>query len=398
MPPTITPQEPTTSHNIQLLSWFNFFSAFKLYSAVAIIYFSTVTNSLALGISIFSIAQVSDALFEIPTGILSDRIGRKYTVFLGAVAKFISLLCYASGQSYFIFVIGAIFDGLSLAFHSGNNDALLYDTVSESGEKHKYHEYLGKANSMFYPALTVASLLGGFVASVSFPLVFWLSLIPQAICIAISLKMIEPKSHEKKLGNMYSHLKEAFRLLYTNIQLRRLSMAEIIKLSLEETAFQFQFLFYNTVWPVWAVGFTRSISALGNFVSFRYSGKVINKYSAIKLLIFNNIVSRVIHIAALTFPAITSPLLMSLTGFLYGITSVSKNKLLHEEFTDEQRATMYSIITFLGNILFGVVAIGIGMFADKLGAGRTLLIMQFAFIPIILLYLQVFRTHRKIHS
>jgi len=89
---------------------------------------------------------------------------------------------------------------------------------------------------------------------------------------------------------------------------------------------------------------------------------------------------------------------MSSTGFLYGITSVSKNKLLHEEFTDEQRATMYSIITFLGNLLFGVVAIGIGMFADKLGAGKTLLIMQFAFIPVILLYLQVFHTHRKIHS
>ncbi len=66
---------------------------------------------------------------------LSDRIGRKYTVVLGAIAKLVSLVCYASGQSYAVFVSGAIFDGLSLAFHSGNNDALLYDTVGELGEE-----------------------------------------------------------------------------------------------------------------------------------------------------------------------------------------------------------------------------------------------------------------------
>jgi MFS family permease len=190
--------------------------------------------------SIFSIAQIADAVFEIPTGVLSDRIGRKYTVVLGAVAKLLSLVCYAAGQSYVVFAIGAIFDGLALAFHSGNNDALLYDTVSELGEKDTCHEHLGKTTSMFYPALTIASLLGGFVASVSFPLIFWLSVIPQVGCIIISLRLVEPKSHERASRTMYGHLQEAFRLLYTNVQLRRLSVAEIIKISIEDTAFQFR--------------------------------------------------------------------------------------------------------------------------------------------------------------
>ncbi len=190
---------------------------------------------------------------------------------------------------------------------------------------------------------------------------------------------------------MYSHLKEALHLFSTNGPLRRLSIAEIIKISVEEALFQFQFVFYNTVWPIWAVGFTRSISALGNFFSFRYSGKVINKYSAIRLLIFNNIFSRLTHVVALAFPSVASPLLMSSMGLLYGITNVSKNKLLHEQFTNEQRATMYSMITFAGNILFGIIAIGLASFVDSLGVRWTLLILQIAFIPIILLYVQIFR-------
>ena len=246
---------------------------------------------------------------------------------------------------------------------------------------------------MFYPALTIASFAGGFVASVSFPLVFWLSLIPQLGCIVVSLQMVEPKSQGQKLGTMYSHLKESVHLLYTNVRLRRLSIAEILKISVEETLFQFQFIFYNTVWPLWAVGFTRSLSALGNFFSFRYSGKMIDKYSAIHLLIFNNIFSRIVHVVALAFPSVASPIMMSSTGFLYGITNVSKNKLLHEQFTNEQRATMSSMITFAGNIVFGIIAIGLASFVDRLGVRWTLLTLQIAFIPIILLYVQIFRAN-----
>lgn len=383
------------SVNIRILSWFNFFTAFKLYSAIAIIYFSNITHSYALGISIFSIVQVSTALFEIPTGVLSDKVGRKSTVLYGALIRVVSLVCYAMGQSYFIFVVGAIFEGVSVAFFSGNNDALLFDTVSETGEKDKYHEFLGKTKSMLYPSLMIASLLGGVIASISFPLVFWLSLIPQTICVVLALKLVEPEKQEAAVESVYTQLREAFKLLYTNIQLRRLSIGEILKTSIEEILFNFQVLFYNTLWPLWAVGLTRSIMAVTKFVSFRYSGKVITRFTAIKSLIFNDIVTRVIHIFAIIFPSIFSPIVMCSTGLLWGISNVSKNKLLQEQFTNKQRATMSSVISFLGNLLAGVVAICIGAFSDRIGLVNTLLVMQLFFIPIIFLYIQFSRSYRS---
>lgn len=378
----------TVTRNITLLSWFNFFLAFKLYSTIAVIYFSQITNSYALGISIFSITQVATAICEIPTGILSDKVGRKYTLVLGSLTKLFSIFCYAAGQTYPAFVIGALFDGLSLAFFSGNNDALLYDTVNEIGEKHKYHEHLGKIRSMLYPSLLVASIIGGLIATISFPLVFWLSILPQAVCIALSLKIIEPKKHVKDTESMYKNIKTAIHLLYKNIQLRQLSLAEIIKLSIEEILFQFQILFYNTLWPIWAVGITRSIMAIGKFLSFRYSSHVINRFTASRILIINDITSRIIHISAILIPSVFSPIFMSSTSLLWGISNVSKNKLLHEQFTNTQRATMSSIISFLGNLLAGVIAVGIGLFSDKIGIINTLLVMQLFFIPIIFLYIK----------
>src|SRR3989344_6165866 len=115
--------------NIRILKLFNFFTDFKLYAPVAIIYFAKVSGSFALGMSIFSIAMVSSALFEIPTGIFSDRIGRRKTVILGALAAVLYSVFYAIGISFWFLAAGAVFEGLSRSFYSGNNNALLYDTL-----------------------------------------------------------------------------------------------------------------------------------------------------------------------------------------------------------------------------------------------------------------------------
>jgi len=97
------------NRNIKLLTWFNFFTDFKLYAPVAIIYFSQVSGSFALGMAIFSIAMVSSALFEIPTGIFSDMIGRKKTVILGAISAVLYVVFYALGTSFIFLAIGALF-------------------------------------------------------------------------------------------------------------------------------------------------------------------------------------------------------------------------------------------------------------------------------------------------
>lgn len=157
--------------NIKVLTWFNFFTDFKLYTPVAIIYFAKVTGSYALGMSVFSIAMISSAIFEIPPGIFSDKIGRKKTVILGAVSAVLYSIFYAVGISFWFLVIGAIFEGLSRSFYSGNNNALLYDTLAESKNENNYDEFLGKTSAMFQLALSLPAILGGFIASWSFNLI-----------------------------------------------------------------------------------------------------------------------------------------------------------------------------------------------------------------------------------
>jgi len=362
--------------NIKLLTWFNFFTDFKLYAPIAIIYFTQVSGSFALGMSIFSIIMISSALFEIPTGVFSDLIGRRKTVIYGAFSAVLATTFYAVGQSYWILVIGAIFEGLSRSFYSGNNDALLHDTLAQTQEEHHYSEFLGRISAMFQAALALSAILGGILASWSFQLIMILSVIPQVLCLYIAFLLTEPKIHTRKSGNIYLHLKEAYKNFLTNKKLRLLSVASILGYGFGEASFQFQSAFYNTVWPVWAIGFAKAISYVLATVSFHFSGRLLKKFDGIKILLLDNIFNRIANITATVFPTILSPALMSSTSMFFGVGTVAKNSLLQKEFTNEQRATMGSLNSFVGSIVFGILAVILGLLADKLSPAKAILILQ----------------------
>ncbi len=378
------------SRNIKLLTWFNFFSAFKFYSAFAVIYFSKITHSVALGISLISITQIASAGFEIPTGFLSDRAGRRRVLIFGACARFVSLTFYASGRSFYFLLIGSVVEGLALALFSGNNEALLFDSTDQADSKNSFHRQLGSVKSMVYPALLAASLLGSVIATRSFALLFWLSLIPQACSIYVATRIVEPKLHttETSTGR---HFIATCKHLYQNTKLRKLTIAEVLTQSTEEVLFQLQLVFYSTLWPVWAVGFTRSIMSVGKFVSFRYGSRIIDRFTAIKTLLVSTLITRLVHICSIIFPSIISPASMTLTSFLWGNMDVSRTKLLQEEFRPHQRATSYSAISFLGSLFAGVLGITVGITSDKFGVIPTLLALQILFVPILYLYTKVSR-------
>lgn len=377
--------------NIKILTWFNFFTDFKLYAPIAVIYFSQITGSLALGMSIFSIAMVSSAIFEIPTGIFSDKIGRRKTVICGALAAIVYSIFYAVGQSFWILAVGAIIEGLSRSFYSGNNDALLHDTLAQTNEEHQYAEFLGRVSAMFQMALAISAILGGILATLFFPLVMWLSVIPQLICFFLAFKLVEPKLHTSQSGNIYQHLNAAYRNFLTNKKLRLLSIASVSGYAFGEAIYQFQAAFYNTLWPLWAIGVAKTLSNAGAAASFHFSGRLIRKYNALKILIIDNIYSRVINTLATAFPTILSPLLMSSTSIFFGVTSVAKNALLQKEFTNEQRATMGSLNSFAGSIVFGVIAIALGFLADKISPSHAFVVLQVFQLGNLWLYWKVFK-------
>jgi MFS family permease len=383
--------------NIKLLTWFNFFTDFKLYSAIIIIYFARVTHSYALGASIYSITYITAALLDVPTGIFADRLGRKRTVILGALAGVIYAIFYAlgGGLGYWFLALGGFFEGLSRAFYSGNNNALLHNMLSDEGMDHEYHEYSGKLRAMFQVGLAASAIVGGLIANWSFTYVMWLSVIPQAICLLISFQIIDSKRTGEISTTLIAHLKEGFSSFIHNANLRLLSIDSILGYGMGETSYEFQPAFFNVLLPLWAVGIARSVSNAAAAISFHFSGKVINEYGEIKTLLWGEIYNKVLNFVALLFPTVISPFMFSATSLTFGTGSVASDTLMQKEFTDAQRATMSSLNSFLGSLFYGVFAFITGFFVDKLGVRNVLLIIQILLLPTAWVIFKLLKRNQK---
>lgn len=376
--------------NIRLLKIFNFLIGFSLFAPLAIIYFSKVSGSYALGASIFGITMLASAIFEVPTGIWSDRVGRRGTIILGSWARVIAFVLYAIGLSYWWLVAGAILEGLSRSFYSGNNDAFLHDTLADDGMVDDYHIYLGKISSSEHLGIAISAVIGGIIATFSYSYLMWLSVIPQFLLTITSYFFIEPKAQSAQTTNVYVHLREAIKLFITNKKIRALSIADAISFSTGEVSFQFRATFFGSIWPVWAIGVLNTTLQFGASASYYFSDKLIRRIGLEKLLFIRSIAGKVSNLIAFGIPSILSPLITILPSFIYGAGQVAKNTLMQRQFTNHQRATMSSLNSLISNIAFFIASIAVGWFADQTSPRTALLYLTIIALPIVWIYWDIF--------
>jgi predicted MFS family arabinose efflux permease len=363
--------------NFRLLRLFNFCTDFRLLAPIAIIYYSEVAGSYALGASVFSIVMVSSAVLDVPTGVYSDQLGRKRCMAIGAACAMAYAVCYASASGFWLLALGAVFEGASRAFYSGSDSALLYESLATEGREREYPGYAGRAAAMFQLALGSSALLGGVVATWSLSAVVWLSVIPQVGCLLIALQLREPPRREEAEPKApLAHLGAALAQFVRNPRVRLLTSANVLGHALGETGYQFQAAFYAMLWPVWAIGAAKTISGVLAAASFHFAGPLIDRFGPVTAMLAQNVYSKVVGFAALLFPSPLSPLLMTSSSAFFGVGSVAKGALLQAEFTDDQRATMSSLNSFAASLLFAVVAFLAGLAADSIGPTQMLLALQ----------------------
>lgn len=378
--------------NIKLLSWFFFFLDFKLYSPVLILYFSQITGSFALGMGIYSVTFLSQALFEVPTGIFSDLIGRKWTLILGSICSTFAVLSYALAGGYWILVLGGILEGAARSFFSGTDEATLHDSLKETGRESEFGHFQGRISSMSQLGLGISAVVGGLITFIwSFRLMLWLSLVPQLFALLITISFVEPKVFTRGENNIFSHMKEALAEFKRNKKLRYLTLSDVFRFAIGESAFLFRPAFFAGLWPVWAIGLAGAFAYFSASAGFFFAGGLVKKFKELKILIGEVVVNRIINFIGLLFPSVLSPAIMTLTAAYYGTSQIALRSLMQKEFTDRQRATMGSLSSFSGNLTFALFASLLGLAADSLGPAGGLLILNVSMLVIIIFYWKLFK-------
>jgi MFS family permease len=141
-----------------------------------------------------AIYSISVACMEIPSGYMADVIGRKKSLIMGSILGTLGFALYSVSSSFGHFLIAEIILGLGGSFISGSDSALLYDSLAESGDEHRYLQYEGRITSLGNLAETIAAICGGMIAAfLSYRAVYTAQALIAAIAIPASILLIEPQ-------------------------------------------------------------------------------------------------------------------------------------------------------------------------------------------------------------
>jgi DHA1 family multidrug resistance protein-like MFS transporter len=122
---------------------------------------------------IFLIQSVSNALFRIPFGAFSDRVGqRKYQALAGILFIALSIAAFAPARTFFHFVLAALAMGVSNAVAFTSIGAL----IAETAEPRFLGLAMGGYNTCIYFGLMAGSIgLGPLMESTGFSGGFFLT-------------------------------------------------------------------------------------------------------------------------------------------------------------------------------------------------------------------------------
>ena len=187
------------SKNIALYPWFKFFQNLIFWQAVWFLFFQTQLSA-AEALLLYAIYDVGTTVMEVPSGYMSDRLGRRPTLIAAAIAGCAGAGLIAVGDSFAVFALAQVLLGASAAFASGTDNALLYESLSLAGRQDEVEHQETRGWQFSLTALALSAFIGGVMAQLSFGFAFAAGAAAMAIACVIAFKFTEP-SHTTPTGD-----------------------------------------------------------------------------------------------------------------------------------------------------------------------------------------------------
>ena len=128
-----------------------------------------LTNLEAFAANAFFTAGM--VLFEVPTGVVADTVGRRASYLLGTVTLIATTLLYVllweMDAPFWAWAVVSMGLGLGFTFFSGAVEAWLVDALDATGFDGSLESVLGKGQMVSGAAMLVGSAAGGFVAQLT---------------------------------------------------------------------------------------------------------------------------------------------------------------------------------------------------------------------------------------
>lgn len=133
--------------------------------------------------SLYSIRFILRTIFEVPSGIAADAMGRRGTMLFSYGFYMISFLGYYFAESFLWLIAPTIFFALGDAFRTGTHKAMIFEYLKSKGWQDQKVEYYGHTRSWSQGGSAISSLIaaGLLLLSKNYSSVFLYSFVPYSI-------------------------------------------------------------------------------------------------------------------------------------------------------------------------------------------------------------------------
>lgn len=383
--------------NIWKIAASEVFFTFNLISAIYILFFQFLGftfDDIGLYEAVTSVVIIAT---ELPTGVLADYAGRKWTVC--AANTFMLLFALFMGFStggVFVIVVAGLFNGLEFSFKSGAKSALLYDTLKALKREDDFLRITGRINAFSLLSGILGMVAGAFLFQRNPRFPYWLWAVFITTSIGLMAAVHEPhRLREKYSVKKYvSDMKKSFFFVF---QSKRLLWFILF--------FFVADIFAESYWDIYSQAHLKSVglppSALGIVFAALAGVNALASYyvdALEKRLGEKGSLYVIVLVGSGTLAALASCrswgfLVLSLAVFTTNrkFASLLSNYYENRLIPSENRAGILSAASLLYNgVLGGAVLIWLfGLSVDVLGGRATLLGTSLCVVVVGLLLLQL---------
>ncbi len=360
---------------------FTFINNFNVTSGIWMLFLASRGLSLfEIGI-MESIFHITSFTMEIPTGMVADLYGRKFSRLLGRLMTIISFLIMLFSHTTIFFALSFVLQAIGYNLESGAGEALIYDSMKEINQEDEYIKVKGKTEVFFQIASVFSLLLGGYLGTIDYRYVYMTAIAFSSIAFLEALTFKEPTigkvkhlaspllTFKKQLRDSFNALKIDKRIVFLIIS------AEIFATFVTTEFFYIQNLLKSQGQTEFQIGLLLSASSLAAAFGAANTYKLEIKFSFKKLLIMLSAAGIVSFWGMTTSFIIPSFIFITVVeSVLFIVMGNYINKLIKSE----QRATLLS----LQSMAFSFFMIVIFPIVGKLGDSYSLQ-TSFVFIAVL---------------
>ena len=197
--------QTSMARNVSLMPWYGFLRNLAFWQATWFLFFQHELSA-AEAILLYVVFDISATIFEVPSGWMSDRIGRRVTLILSAFAGALGAGLLALGEGFTLFAVAQALLGLQMALVSGTDSSMLYESLAADDRAGEVEGQELRLWRFSFTALAFSALTGGWVALYDPALPFAASAVASLGLLALALCFKEPPHAKTRAETGVLHL------------------------------------------------------------------------------------------------------------------------------------------------------------------------------------------------